>query len=706
MRVANPLINDFTGGEVSSTIEGRVNDEAYHKTCRVIENFIPLFTGGAERRPGSYYVAAAKYADKKCKMIDFPTGTAYGNFVLEFTNTFIRVYKGSTHAYVHEIASSPYLEAELFQIKYDQFENTMYLAQPGHKPQKLVFGGTGDTDWTLSEPVFGTPPWSTVADYPSSVCFFEQKLCFARGRTKWFSNPGDYEDFSAANVITFETTAKHEILWLVGTDVINFGTGGAEWTAGGALAISKTNMPLLRRRTTNGVANVQAILANDLIIYIQKGGKRLREFLYSEERKGYLSPDLTYLASHISGTGTIVGMAFQQSPDSIIWAWTSTGALLSLTYQKIYGVTAWARHPIDGEVESVAVIPGSTEDEIWISVKHNIDGTDKRYIEYFKPRNFGSDQKDCFFVDCGKTWTGEVAQKIEGATAVDPVVVTITGHSFSNDQIVKIEHVAGMTEFNNQYYMVKNKAADTFELYLEDGTDGVNGTGYTAFVGSITGDITNDSDWITGVSDIARVAVRMWVSGTGIQTDSVITEVDIPNLKFKISKEANKTGSGVTISLGGTAIQVSKTISGLTHLEGENVAVLADGATHPNCTVDTAAITLQRYANKVHVGLPYISKLKPQRITGSPTSKKRIHEILLRFNKSLGCKVGPDEDHLDTIYFRGMTDPMDSPPPLYTGDHSIPFSGPYSRDGDILIVQDQPLPLTILAIMPQLGIYE
>ena len=202
---------------------------------------------------------------------------------------------------------------------------------------------------------------------------------------------------------------------------------------------------------------------------------------------------------------------------------------------------------------------------------------------------------------------------------------------------------------------------------------------------------------------ISPVAVGMWVSGTGIPIGAVITEVDIPNLKFEISKEANKTGAAVTISIGGISIQVSKTIA-VAHLEGELVAVLADGAAHPNCTVDTAAITLQRYANTVHVGLPYTSKLKSQRLN-PPTEKKRIHEILIRFNKSLGCKVGPDEDHLDAWPFRKSSDPLDSPPPLLTGDESQPYSGPCSKDGDILIVQDQPLPLTVLAIMPDVGVY-
>ena len=122
MKAANPLINDFTGGEVSSIIEGKVNAPAYHKTCRILENFIPLTQGGAERRPGSYYVAADLQTNAKCRLIDFPTSTVYGHFILELIDTVINVYSGLTHAYVCQIAASPYLEAELFQVKYVQYE--------------------------------------------------------------------------------------------------------------------------------------------------------------------------------------------------------------------------------------------------------------------------------------------------------------------------------------------------------------------------------------------------------------------------------------------------------------------------------------------------------------------------------------------------------------------------------------------------------
>ena len=63
--------------------------------------------------------------------------------------------------------------------------------------------------------------------------------------------------------------------------------------------------------------------------------------------------------------------------------------------------------------------------------------------------------------------------------------------------------------------------------------------------------------------------------------------------------------------------------------------------------------------------------------------------------------VGPDFDNLDNVEFRSAGDPMDSPPPLFTGDKDIDWDGDYEVEANICWRQSQPLPLTVLAIMPQ-----
>jgi len=70
---------------------------------------------------------------------------------------------------------------------------------------------------------------------------------------------------------------------------------------------------------------------------------------------------------------------------------------------------------------------------------------------------------------------------VEGATKAKPVVVTATAHAFEDGDLVQISDVVGMTELNGNVYMAKNPAANTFELYNEEGTAQVDGTGFGAW---------------------------------------------------------------------------------------------------------------------------------------------------------------------------------------------------------------------------------
>jgi len=103
--------------------------------------------------------------------------------------------------------------------------------------------------------------------------------------------------------------------------------------------------------------------------------------------------------------------------------------------------------------------------------------------------------------------------------------------------------------------------------------------------------------------------------------------------------------------------------------------------------------------------VPWLKPAKPE-AGGSYGSaqgkKKRVHKLILRVYKSLNCLVGPSTDKMKTVLFREGDAPMDSPPVLYSGDQEVSFPGPWGREGDILISQDTPTPLNILAIMPEM----
>ena len=150
------------------------------------------------------------------------------------------------------------------------------------------------------------------------------------------------------------------------------------------------------------------------------------------------------------------------------------------------------------------------------------------------------------------------------------------------------------------------------------------------------------------------------------------------------------------------------TISGLDHLEGETVKVLADGAVHPDCTVSGGEITLQHEANTVHAGLGYThvyESLKWE--AGSPAGTaqgqtKRIDGVTLMLLDSLNAKVGPVAEGLSIIPFRRVNDAMDTAVPLFTGEKFTEFDGDYTTDSRVRVEGDDPAPFTLLAVSPRI----
>jgi hypothetical protein len=243
---------------------------------------------------------------------------------------------------------------------------------------------------------------------------------------------------------------------------------------------------------------------------------------------------------------------------------------------------------------------------------------------------------------------------ISAATAANPVVITAAAHGLSNSDQIGIFGVGGMTELNGNGYVVANKTTDTFEL------SGINGTGYTTF---------------TSAGDI-RAAVNS-TAFTAYVSDGVMRER-------------------------------STIITGLDHLEGQEVKILAEGATHADKTVASGSITLDRSAAIAHVGLAYTSDFETLRYDvgaqdGTSQGKfVRFHRVIVRFLQTLGGYMGPDTSNLDLLVLREGGDPMDTAVPFFTGDHELDWDGEYSNDEHFFYRQIDPLPVTIEAIMPQM----
>ena len=197
-----------------------------------------------------------------------------------------------------------------------------------------------------------------------------------------------------------------------------------------------------------------------------------------------------------------------------------------------------------------------------------------------------------------------------------------------------------------------------------------------------------------GSEDVLYVVVRRTINGRSVRY--------IERLQSRIfvdQEDAFFVDSGLTYDGAPTA-----TLTGLYHLEGEEVQILADGAVHPTRTVTAGAITLDSSYSVVHVGLAYASDLMtlPAAFDGAPAAgqgrAKNVNGIAMRVTQSSVVKAGPTFDDLVENAARDVSYPYDSPPSLRTAELRFDIAPDWNSDGSICIRQDLPLPLTVLSM--------
>ena len=805
-------LTSFVSGELGSKLDGRTDFDKYRTGCKTLENFLVHPQGAATRRVGTQFISEVKTSANKTRLIPFEFSTTQ-TYILEFGNQYIRFYKDKgqilSGGSAYEIAS-PYLTAELFEIKFAQSADVLYICHPNHAVRKL--SRTGHTNWLLEELLFtygpfldentetttlsssaisgnsvtitasavtginnntgfqttdvgrlvsigyglgyaeitartsttvvtadiletlapkvnptklskeisasdttivvdkiddyaatgtiriddelitytgkdaatrsftgctrgtssttavthrtlafvysteniATTKWklgafSDFSGHPACVSFFEQRLVFAGTNTEpqtiYFSKSGDYENFATgtladdAMIYTIASNQVNRVRYLKAQRTLIIGTTGGEFTVtadGTDAAVTPTNLTI-KKQSSFGTADVDALPVGNAVIFLQKAKRKFRELAYNFDSDGYVAPDLTILNDAITDSG-INEFTYQQEPSSILWAVRDDGILIGLTYQRSENVVAWHKHKLGGSfgtnqfgiVESIASISGILdEDELWVIVKRTINGSTKRYIECFSDFDFDETNSNDF------------------------------------------------------------KFLDSFLTYSGPSTT-LNGT----ISNSATSIVLTDASSFTATGTILIDNERISYSGKSTNTLTGCT------------RGFNSTAA-VTHTSGATVKQVVNSCSGLSHLEAQSVGILADGSTHANKTVSSGAITLDRYVNKAAVGLNYSSVLQTMRIEGgaeegtSQGKTKRISKVVLRLFETVGVKVGPDLNNLETIPFRSSSDPMDTPVSTFlAGDKEIEFRDDYNTDGFIFVKQEQALPCSVLAIYP------
>lgn len=238
--------------------------------------------------------------------------------------------------------------------------------------------------------------WSGVRGYPRTVTLHGQRLWFGGTRAEalrlWGSVVNDYVDFRRSSIddagVSFTPAAQQSnaLQWMVSQEQdLVLGTNGDEWTLTGGTAggpITPTSVQM-QRRSAYGSQYLAPLLLGEVLVFVQRGAKKLRQVAPRSDSAVWSAADLTVLAEHVTGLG-VTQIAAMNFPWSILWAVTRDGKLLGMTFEQEQNVFGWHVHETDGLVESVAVVYGASSDEVWICVNRG----GQRFIERLDPLVF------------------------------------------------------------------------------------------------------------------------------------------------------------------------------------------------------------------------------------------------------------------------------------------------------------------------------
>jgi hypothetical protein len=315
---------------------------------------------------------------------------------------------------------------------------------PGYMLISTVTSATTGTAFVLVDMPSTDPEtsWSegsfnAVYGYPRLVTFYEDRLVFAANTffpdRIWLSQTGDYYNFeygvSDNDAIGRSINAEqvNSLVWLKSAKKLHYGTIGGEGSlsSGDTGALSPTNVTTTAESRYGTPQTVDAILINNETIFAQRPGKTLRRYAYDYQSDVFSGENLSILSEHLTMTYPIIEMAYQQEPYGILWCVRSDGDLLGLTYLPEHKIAAWHHHTTDGLFESVASIPGTSDDEIWAIVNRTIGGATKRYVERLDPFFVATITEDALFMDSGLTYDGVAATTITGLTHLAGETVTL-----------------------------------------------------------------------------------------------------------------------------------------------------------------------------------------------------------------------------------------------------------------------------------------
>lgn len=732
------LKQSFSGGEITPELYGRIELPKYQTGAATCKNFIVLPHGPVANRPGLQYINQAKDSTHKVRLIPFSYSTTQ-TYVLEFGHNYIRFHTNggtvleATKAITSIVTNTVNITSHGYAVGDWVYIGSRYYIVATQTTNSFTVNNLNGTT--------GAPSGSTAARVLTVTTTYTESELF------------DIHYVQSADVLTLvhPAHAPAELKRLSATSFtltnITFGPTLAAPTSPSAVATTGTGAVtykyVVTALTTNGmdesVASASASCTNNLAT---AGNKNTFSWAAVTGASRYnVYRDENGLYGYIGQTSSLSFVDDNYNPDTTVCP-PEAKTPFNATDKYPSAVSYFEQRRVFGGTntnpQTLWMTRSTTESNLNFSIPTQAsDGIEATFAsrEVQRIRHFVPLQDLLFLTPSGEwriTSNNDAAmtpttisvkpQSYVGASNVQPVV---TGSSVLYVQD-RGSHVREMS-FEWQSSAYKSTDASIMAPHLFDYYT-ISDASYARSPYQIMWAIRSDGVML-GMTYVPEHQVIAWhqhnTDGTFESVCSVsegnddavyvvvkrtINGADVRYVERMHSRQISTKADSFFIDSGLTYSGASTTtITGLWHLEGKTVSVLADGAVHPQCVVTSGSITLNAAATKVQVGLPITAEIKtlPLTVAASPDGAqghiKNVNRVWIRVNQSSGIFVGPDSSHL-VEYKQRTTEAYGTSPSLVSDEIEITLSPMWGRSGQILLRQSDPLPLTLVSLVAEVSI--
>jgi hypothetical protein len=683
MPTIRTLARSFAGGEVTPEFFGRIDDVKYQTGLAKCLNFIPLPHGPVANRPGFAFVREVKTSAKRTRLIPFSFSTTQ-TMVLEFGENYVRFHTdGGTilsGGVPYEVAT-PYPEADLFDIHYVQSADVLTLVHPNHAPRELR--RLGVTNWTLTTITFvpqisaptGISVIATLAPSPNNLQHYFYKVTAV-------GDDGIEESFASAAGQTnvqnnlLQTGAFNTVSWSAVTGALRYNVYKQDNGLYGYIG------------QTDGLTFKDDNITADLSQTPQQvndpfsgAGNYPSAVSYYEQRRAFAGtinkPQNIWLTR--SGTESNLAYSLPTRDDDAISFRVAAREANSIRHivplQDLILLTSsaeWRLQSSGGDAitpTSVSVSPQS-----YIGANNVQPVIINNTMLYCAARG-GHVREMGYNWQAGGFLTGDMSLRAP--------------HLFDSFNLVDMAYakapqpVCWFVSNNGKLLGLTYVPEQQIGAWHQHDTDGT----FESIAVVAEGD-----------EDVLYAVVRRTINGSSKRYVERMRSRQFVDPADAFFVDAGATYSGVP----------ADEISGLDHLEGKTVNILADGAVHPQRVVTGGQVTLDVEASKVQIGLPIIADLQTLPLAFETQAlgqgrAKNVNKAWLRVYRSSGIFVGPNPNELVEAKQRTI-EPYGSPPALKSEEISIVLTPTWADNGQIYVRQSDPLPLTIVSMTLEVSI--